>query len=125
MEHLQAVGENLNNDVEGWHHGLHRRASSRSQLPMYLLIDLLHREARLTSLHIRLVSEKKLCRVQRKKYRSLQSLGGIQQWREKCTSALEGLFVCEWPDVLIPALSLDFAAKKNGSFRSHHIYKSQ
>ncbi|RMX49028.1 hypothetical protein pdam_00018116, partial [Pocillopora damicornis] len=36
----------------------------QSQLPLYLLIDLLHREARLTSLHIRLVSEKKLKRVQ-------------------------------------------------------------
>ena len=62
-----------NNDVEGWHHGLHRRASSRCQLPLYLLIDLLHPEARLTSLNIRLVSEKKLRRVQRQKYRQLQA----------------------------------------------------
>ena len=34
-----------NNDIESWHHGLNRRASERGQLPMYLLIKLLHREA--------------------------------------------------------------------------------
>ena len=26
-----------NNDIEGWHHGLNRRASGRTQLPLYLL----------------------------------------------------------------------------------------
>ena len=62
-----------NNDIEGWHLGLNRRASGKSQLPLYLLIRLLHREARLTSLQIRLVSEKKLRRIQRKKYRELQT----------------------------------------------------
>ena len=47
-----------NNDIEGWHKGLHRRASGRWNMPFYLLIDLLHQEARLTALRIRLVSEK-------------------------------------------------------------------
>ena len=55
------------NDVEGWHHGLHRRAAGRQNLNLYLLIDLLHQEAWLTALRIRLVSEKKLTRIQRKK----------------------------------------------------------
>ena len=49
-----------NNDVEGWHNGLNRRASGRAQLPMYLLIQLLYREAKLTAIQIRLVSERKL-----------------------------------------------------------------
>ena len=62
-----------NNDVEGWHLGLNRRAAGKSQLPFYIMIQLLHREARLTSLHIRLVSERKLRRIQRKKYRNLQT----------------------------------------------------
>ena len=62
-----------NNDVEGWHLGLNRRASGKSQIPLYLLINLLHKEAQLTSVQIRLVSEKKLKRIQRKKYRNLQS----------------------------------------------------
>ena len=61
-----------NNDIEGWHHGLNRLASGRTQLPLYLLIQLLHREARLTAIQIRLVSEKKLRRIQQRKYRELQ-----------------------------------------------------
>ena len=61
-----------NNDVEGWHHGLNRRASGRAQLPMYLLIQLLHREAKLTAIQIHLVSERKLRRIQRRKDRELQ-----------------------------------------------------
>ena len=62
-----------NNDIEGWHNGLHRRASGRWNMPFYLLIDLLHQEAWLTALRICLVSEKKLTRIQRKKYRSVQA----------------------------------------------------
>ena len=62
-----------NNDIEGWHHGLHRRASGKWHMPFYMLRDLLHQEARLTALRIRLVSEKKLKRIQRAKYRSLQA----------------------------------------------------
>jgi hypothetical protein len=52
---------------------LNRRANGEIQLPFYLLVELLHREAKLASLHIRLVSEKKLKRLQRKKYRLLQA----------------------------------------------------
>ena len=47
-----------NNDSEGWHNGLNRRASGRGQLPMYLLIKFLHKEATLNALQIRL-SERK------------------------------------------------------------------
>ena len=52
-----------NNDIEGWHHALNRRAAGRWHMPFYLLIDLLHREAKLSALQIRLVSEKKLKRT--------------------------------------------------------------
>ena len=62
-----------NNDVEGWHHGLRRRANGRSGLPFYLLVNLLHEEARLTAARIRLVSELKLAKVQRKKHKSVQA----------------------------------------------------
>ena len=61
-----------NNDIEGWHNALNRRAGSQCRLQFYLLIELLHREARLTAITIRLVSDKKLKRIQRKKYRQLQ-----------------------------------------------------
>jgi len=62
-----------NSDIEGWHHGLNRRASGRGQLPLYLLIQLLHKEAKLTALQIRLVSDRKLKRIRRRKYRELQT----------------------------------------------------
>ena len=62
-----------NNDIEGWHNGLHHRASGKWSMPFYLLRDLLHQEARLTALLICLVSEKKLKRIQRAKYRSFQA----------------------------------------------------
>ena len=61
-------------DTEGWHHGLNRRAQGKSQLPFYhLLVELLFQEAKLTSLQIRLVSDKKLKRIQRKEYRNVQA----------------------------------------------------
>ena len=62
-----------NNDIEGWHHSLNRRANNRVHLPFYLLVELLHQEARLISIQIQLVSDGKLSRIQRRKYRLLQS----------------------------------------------------
>ena len=62
-----------NNDREDWHLGLNRHASGKSQLPLYLLIHLLSYEARRTSVQIRLVSEEKLRRIQKKKFRDLQT----------------------------------------------------
>ena len=63
-----------NNDVEGWHNGLNRRASGRNNIPFYLLIQLLKREAEpVCSVQVKLVSERKLQRIQRKKYRKLQA----------------------------------------------------
>ena len=48
-----------NNDIEGWHHGLHRRAAGRCGLPLYVLLNFLHEEACLTTVRIRLVSERR------------------------------------------------------------------
>ena len=55
-----------NNDIDGWHNALNRRAGGQRRLPLYSLIELLHRE-------VRLVSENKLKRMQRKLYRDLTS----------------------------------------------------
>lgn len=60
------------NDFEGWHHGLNHQAWL-GQLPLYLLTQLLHREARLTALHICLVSDRKLKKIQRHKYYKLKA----------------------------------------------------
>ncbi len=61
-----------NTDIEGYHNRLHKRAAGRCNLQFYLLVSLLHKEAKLTSVYIRLVSEKekKLRRIQRKKNRN-------------------------------------------------------
>ena len=61
-----------NKDIEGWHLALNRRAGGQSGLSLYLLIELLEREARLTAITIRLVSNGKLSRIQRKCYRNIQ-----------------------------------------------------
>ena len=62
-----------NNDIEGWHHSLNRRAGGRVHLPFYLLIPLLHRESSVCTVQVRLVNARKLQRIQRKKYRALQA----------------------------------------------------
>lgn len=41
-----------NNDVEGWHNALNRRASRRCHLPLYILIDLLRNEASIARLQV-------------------------------------------------------------------------
>ena len=62
-----------NNDIEGWHNSLNRRAGGRVHLPFYLLIQLLHRESSVCTVQVRLVNARKLQRIQRKKYRALQA----------------------------------------------------
>jgi len=52
-----------NNDVEGWHYRLNRKAQ-RSGLNMYLLFGLLHSEAAMVEIHVKLLSDKKVCRSQ-------------------------------------------------------------
>ena len=61
-----------NNDLEGYHNALNRRACGKVHLPFYMLVKLLHEEFKLAALQIKLVSERKLKRIQRKKYRDLQ-----------------------------------------------------
>ena len=60
------------NDLEGWYNALNRRAKGRAQLPLYILIHLLNKEAALVFLQIRLVSDRRLRRHQRKTYRKYQ-----------------------------------------------------
>ena len=57
-----------NNDCDGWHRRLNRHAKKNS-LPFYLLMKLLHEEAQLVSIEVRLVKEGKLQRYQRRRYK--------------------------------------------------------
>jgi len=61
-----------NNDLEGWHNVLNRRAGVKVHIPFYVLVQHLHKEAKLCALQIRLVSDGKLMRIQRQTYRRLQ-----------------------------------------------------
>ena len=85
-----------NNDIEGWHNALNRRAGGKSKLQFYLLIELLHREARLTSLTIKLISDKKLKRIQRRNYRQLQQklFDAREQYQTGNKNASELLSCC-------------------------------
>jgi hypothetical protein len=60
-----------NNDVEGWHHRINRKAQ-KPNFQMYILIVLLHKEARLLRTRLKMVTEGKLRRYQRKKTQELQ-----------------------------------------------------
>jgi len=62
-----------NNDLEGWHNAPNRRAGGQCGLPLYSLIELLEREAKLTAVTIRLVSDNKLKRIQRSITRNIQA----------------------------------------------------
>ena len=89
------------------HNALNRRAGGQCRLQFYLLIELLHREARLTSITIKLVSDKKLKRIQRRKYRQLQQKLFDDAWEQyqtgnksasqllRCCSHLNGPARCQ------------------------------
>ena len=108
----------------GWHNTLNRRAHGKQNLPMYLLINLLHREASLASLQIRLVSEGKLKRNQKKKYRDIQAkifANWDQYDRDHNARRLlrASSHLCAGPRERVSLMT------QNGSFRSHHMLKSQ
>ena len=60
-----------NNDCEGWHHRINRRAK-KGNLQFYLLIVLLYKEASVLPIQVKMVSEGKHRRYQRKKTRVIQ-----------------------------------------------------
>ena len=91
-----------NNDIEGWHNALNRRAGGQCRLQFYLLIELLHREARLTSITIKVVSDKKLKSIKRGKYRQLQQklMDAWEQYKTGNKNAPQLLRCCShlnWP----------------------------
>ena len=85
-----------NSDLEGWHNGLNRRAGSRVHIPFYILIQHLHREAKLSAIQVRLVSDRKLQRIQRKTYRRLQTkiFDLWEEYASKAKSAEQLLKAC-------------------------------
>ena len=60
-----------NNDVEGWHQRINVRAQ-KANLSFYVLVTLLHEESQIVNIQVRLLSDKKLKRMHRKKYEHVQ-----------------------------------------------------
>ncbi|KAH3793309.1 hypothetical protein DPMN_154860 [Dreissena polymorpha] len=73
-----------NNDCEGWHLKLNQQAK-KANLPFYLLLTLLCEEASLLPTQVKMVSEGKLSRRQRRKNTSLQgkNLQAVGSVRER------------------------------------------
>ena len=70
---------------------------------MYLLIDLLYKEAKLTSLNMCIVSEKKLRQVQWRRYRQIQAKvfslwGQYIRGRQDGQTTSQGLFITCWAE---------------------------
>ncbi|XP_076078755.1 uncharacterized protein LOC143048767, partial [Mytilus galloprovincialis] len=61
-----------NNDVEGWHNSVNTRVCTRGPVPFYSLVTELFKEASDIPLQLKLVSEGKLQRYQRKQSRQTQ-----------------------------------------------------
>jgi hypothetical protein len=94
-----------NNDAEGYHHRLNRRANDHGH-GFYVLIQLLHREATYVDLQCRLISEEALTRINRKKYTRMQT-NLEKTWNDyqaKNISALELLKKCAY--IYAPTIDL-------------------
>ena len=70
--------------VSGWHKALN--AAVRSKTPFYNLIADLHKESVFVSVQVRLVTQQKLCRRQKRRYRELQGRT-FTAWRNYSTGA--------------------------------------
>ena len=77
-----------NNDLEGWHNGFNRRAGGRVHIPFYILIQHLHKEAKLFAIQVRLVSDRKLQRTQRQTHRRLQITKIFELWDDYASKAI-------------------------------------
>ena len=87
-----------NNDLEGYHNALNRRAGGRQNLPLYMLVKLLHREAGLSLIQTPLVSQKKLKRHQCMTYRRLQGkiIGAWEDYSDYKITARQLLQTCSY-----------------------------
>ncbi|XP_041475756.1 uncharacterized protein LOC121424214 [Lytechinus variegatus] len=84
-----------NNDCEGWHHRLNGRAGGKA-LGVYGLVVLLHREAAVVHLTVRLINLKRLTKRQKKRAATAQGRVFIlwEQHREGLKSPEELLRAC-------------------------------
>nr|XP_034315216.1 uncharacterized protein LOC117685079 [Crassostrea gigas] len=76
-----------NNDVGGWHNRLNTSVVTRGSVPFYHLLLVLHREATNITVQMKMVSEGKMQRFQRK--RTLQVEGRVfKLWNNYCERSI-------------------------------------
>ena len=83
-----------NNDVEGWHRRLN--TTGREHMPLYRLVSVMKAEALTVQMQVRLVSENKLQRYQRREYKDLQGrlFTAWDKFRSGESSAMQLLRTC-------------------------------
>ncbi|XP_035692859.1 uncharacterized protein LOC118427277 [Branchiostoma floridae] len=91
--YMQAI--RTNNDVEGWHRRLNLKAR-KTNLPFYLLVDLLFQESQVVKAQVRMIYEGSLRQHRRSQYRSLQQrlFKAWQEFDVDKRTARELLAVC-------------------------------
>ena len=97
-DYMQSV--RTNNDVEGWHHGLHSQAQGKSHLPIYLLIDLLKKKPGYFIERPNGIRKKAPTSsappVPSNPSDSVLTVGTIRKWRQYAKTASQGLFFDCW-----------------------------
>ena len=83
-----------NNDIKGWHNRLNSRG--RAQMNVYMLVSLLHDKSCMIPIQVRLVSEGKLQRYQKKTFANLQRkiFAYWEEYENGDRSALQLLRAC-------------------------------
>jgi hypothetical protein len=72
-----------NNDVEGWYNRLNSSVAARGPVPFYHLVNMLYLESKDISRQMKMVSEGKMQRYQRKKTREVEGRL-FELWDEYC-----------------------------------------
>ena len=81
-----------NNNMEGWHINLSSKVSSRGPVPFYLLLTEMFKEANDLPMTLRLVTESKLRRYQRRKTR--QTHGRLFNfWKRYCDREISASYL--------------------------------
>ena len=96
-----------NNDVEEWHSRFNSNVT-RGPVPFYQLVTELYAESTDIPVQLKLVSEGKLKRYQRKRNRQIQGMETVCSSRNYHKSAASGVCPCVWTTSTINKLTILF-----------------
>ena len=117
------------NDVEGWHNRINYRVAARGPVPFYSLLTELYSEAADIPLQLKMVTEGKLQRYQRRYTRQIQ--GKLcTLWYQYCNNTISAIQVIErvcrhlWSTTEVTLLTMNFLCNVCVVFlvRTHHVW---